>query len=78
MNFVVKFGLWLENRKKVPLRLFTAEMEEFRKAISEVRKPSAEMKELVLLKARMDRLELYVGLRRDLTPQPVPGAARIS
>ena len=34
-------------------------------------------KEIVLLKARVDRLELLTGLKREPTPTHVEGAARI-
>lgn len=39
--------------------------------------PQRVIKEFALLNARMDRIELYVGLKRDPQPQQVPDTARI-
>lgn len=40
--------------------------------------PTGVAKEIALIKARQDRLELYVGLKREPQPVPVKGAAQIS
>jgi hypothetical protein len=48
-------------------------------SIKETQKaPSAALKEIALLKARMDRLELYTGLKREPVAVTLPGEARIS
>ena len=36
------------------------------------------IQDMTLLKMRMDKVELYIGLRRDPSPLVVPGASRIS
>ena len=36
------------------------------------------IQDIALLKMRMDKVELYVGLRREALPSMVPGASRIS
>ena len=36
------------------------------------------LKEIMLLKARLDQLELYVGLKREPKPEHIPGSAKIS
>lgn len=36
------------------------------------------LKELALINARLNQLELYVGLKREPKPEHVPGAAKIS
>lgn len=40
--------------------------------------PAPWVREVALLKVRLDKLELYTGLRRDPSPLEVPGSARIS
>jgi hypothetical protein len=75
---LIRLAKWIEDRRKVPYRSFNAIVADLQKQISEVQKPSAEMKELALLKARMDRVELVVGLKRDPIALVVPGEARIA
>ena len=75
MNIFIRFGLWWESRKKVS-------QVEFRKALEEISKsqvvPQIINKEFVLLKARLDRLELLTELKRESEPAHVFGAAKIS
>jgi hypothetical protein len=71
MNSIIRFGHWWESRRKVTLK----EFQEFKDS---QRVPSAEIKEIALIKARLDRLELLTGLKRDPQPAQVPGAAKIS
>jgi|HubBroStandDraft_2_1064218.scaffolds.fasta_scaffold18379_7 hypothetical protein len=73
-GLLIKLAKWLESRRTVKFEAFQRIVAELR---SEIQKPPADAKELMLMRARLDRLELYVGLKRDPTPQPVPGAARI-
>ena len=45
---------------------------------AEKRVPSTTMKEMQMLKVRLDRIELLVGLKREPVLQQVPDSARIS
>ena len=75
MNWATRLGIWLESRRTVKLEAFNAIIEDLRK---EVRKPPVDAKEIALLKVRMDRLELYTGLKREPVAVTLPGEARIS
>ena len=75
MNWATRLGVWLESRRTVKLEAFNAIVAELR---SEVRKPPVDAKELAIMKARMDRLELFVGLKREPVAVTLPGEARIS
>ena len=75
MNIFIRFGQWLESRRTVKLEAFNAIVAELR---NEVRKPPVDAKELAIMKARMDRLELFVGLKREPVAVTLPGEARIS
>lgn len=72
---------WMEDIEELS-RHSTLEVDELKKGIEEMKKtseiPSGITKEIVIQKVRLDRLELYVGLKRDPKPTEVPGAARIS
>lgn len=75
MNWATRLGIWLESRRTVKLEAFNAIVEELRK---EIRKPPIDAKELAALKIRMDRLELYTGLKREPVAITLSGDARIS
>lgn len=93
MNWMVKLGNLWEDRRSVPraefLRRFSVFEGEIASRIYKLDQtvatleakeqiPSGVAKELALLKARQDRLELYVGLKREPKPVPVNGASQIS
>jgi hypothetical protein len=70
------------NEMKTLEDLIIASNEGLNKRITELQAsapviPQQVAKEMALLKVRLERLELYVGLKRDPKPEPVPGAAKI-
>jgi hypothetical protein len=60
----------------------SAKIGELEKAVmklqDEMKLPSSTAKELSLIKIRLDKMELYVGLKREPTAVTLPGEARIS
>ena len=71
MNWIIRLGMWWESRRKLSYQ----EFEEFKKA---QQIPTALAKEVALIKARIDRIELLVGLKREPVPTQVKDAPRIS
>lgn len=72
MNWIIRLGQWWEKRKSSSLSGRIAKLEEERQI------PAPILKEIALLKMRLDQMELYVGLKREAKPEHVPGAAKIS
>lgn len=93
MNWLIKLGQWWENRRairkpdleefKIMLlsmhKGFKERIEEKVDSIKESNQiPQTIVKELALLKIRLDQMELYTGLKRDPKPEHVKGMAKIS
>lgn len=85
MNVFVRFGQWLENRKVVRMPEFStyqAAVEVLRRKIdvleSEKQIPATLAKDLAIIRARLDRVELTLGFKRDPVAVKVPGAPSIS
>lgn len=76
MNIFDKMSLWWEARKTVKRAEFDLFKHNLIKTLEEERKSNVAAKIAELL-VRMDRLELYVGLKRDQKLVEVPGSARI-
>lgn len=81
MNWMIRFGNWMEERRSVPRPEFVRLVERVDKHI-EVQEAQASVpdplaKEILLLKQRLNVLEIYVGFRRE-KPVAVPGASQIS
>lgn len=57
---------------------FTLIVEKLRFLETHNKLPENIAKDLALLNVRLNRLELYVGLKRDAAPIEVPGSAKIS
>jgi len=89
VNWLIRVGQWWEARR--PMRKHDFEVmelaigmqvqsfkEEMGKLKSSNQIPQTIAKEFALLNARLDRLELYVGLKRDPEAVRVPDSARIS
>lgn len=84
MNWIVRLGEWVESRKKVSQIDFKAQNQALWKGFEELKEKVAHsnpelLKEIKLLNLRLNRMELFVGLKRE-EPQAVEvkGAPRIS
>lgn len=82
MNMFTRFGNWLEFRRIVrwPELSMLEKSIAMRFDVLEAEKqvPSGASKEINLLKARLDRIELLVGLKREPVLQQLPDTPRIS
>lgn len=89
MNWLIRLGQWWEGRRivrkpdleaaKDELRkIFHAWQAEWPKLEQRIALSPTAIKELALINARINQLELYVGLKREPKPEHVPGAAKIS
>lgn len=93
MNWILRLGQWIEYRKvmrKPEIEKFFSEIRseiesmdamikvELNNMRSDQKVPAGVARELALLNARLNQLELFVGLKRDPKPSHVPGAAKIS
>lgn len=77
MNIFDRLSAWWEGRKVVRHQEFVQSLAKVNQVIEADRKTAAAVKIAELL-VRMDRLELFVGMKREQQPVAVPGAARIS
>lgn len=77
MNIFDRLSRWWEGRKVVRHSEFVGSLAKINQIIEMDRKTAAAAKIAELL-VRMDRLELFVGMKREQQPVAVPGAARIS
>lgn len=77
LNIFDKLSRWWEGRKVVRHSEFVGSLAKINQIIETDRKTAAAAKIAEIL-VRLDRLELYVGLKREPKPVEVPGTARIS
>lgn len=77
MNWAYRLGAWIESKRVIRRAEFDLFKHNVHETLKEDRKTSV-AKDVADLKVRMDRLELYVGLKREPKPQVVPGEARIA
>lgn len=70
MNALIRLGHWFEGRRVV-------RKPEFDEAIARLQVPSALVKDLAITKARLDRIELLVGLKREPAPITIKDAPKI-
>ena len=88
MNLFIRFGEWLEGRKKISRRAVIEIYENLSKRDDEIEKrismlPKQEdlnqktLKEFALINVRLNRIELLVGLKREPEAVKVPHTPRI-
>jgi hypothetical protein len=76
---MIRFGTWWQDRaRRTEPALKQAVDARFEEILARINKPSGIEREVALLKVRMDRLELYTGLKREPVAVTLPGEARIS
>lgn len=93
MNVFYRLGAWWESRRKVLWDEHIEDIDKIESLIKKqdtkikalelgIKEsqtiPASIGNEIKALRARVDQMELYVGLRREKKPETVPGAARIS
>jgi hypothetical protein len=79
MNWMIRLGTWWQDRAKRTEKALRCDVNaRFDLIEQKLSKPSGIEKEVALLKIRMDRLELYTGLKREPVAVTLPGEARIS
>ena len=77
MNWMIRLGQWWEKRAVVRRPEFDLFKHNLDEALKMVNKTSTAV-ELAKLKLQIDRIELYVGLKREPIAVTLPGEARIS
>jgi hypothetical protein len=77
MNIFIRFGQWLEKRRVVRKPEFDLFKHNLEKVLVDINKTSTAV-EVAKLKLQIDRIELYVGLKREPIAVTLPGEARIS
>jgi hypothetical protein len=81
MNLFIKFGHWLESRSRVSMEEFDGRIggvwDEINKIKDEIKLSPSTAKEFAIINARLNRLELLVGLKREPEAVKVPDTPRI-
>lgn len=89
MNWLIRLGQWWEHRRAIRLddlkyqwdqtvKICKALNDDMEALKSSSQIPAIVSKELATINARLNRIELLVGLKRDPQPISVNGAAKIS
>jgi hypothetical protein len=82
MNWIIRFGQWWEGRRVIRAPEYLSDLSALTHKINELEEknklPTEIAKEFMLIRARLDRVELTVGLKREPVPQHVPGTPKIS
>lgn len=82
MNWIIRLGQWWERRRVVRWPESTVVLSDISKRLdvaeAERQIPPQVVRDMAILKQQMDRLELYVGLKREPSATHVAGTAKIS
>ena len=76
MNWMIRLGEWWEKRRVVRKPEFDLFRHNLDQILKDINKTTTAV-ELARLKLQVDRIELYIGLKREPVAVTLPGEARI-